>query len=150
MGTISIVFRVPVYDRTLRILKSLGDHHPGPYACYRLRDDGPNRRETCKHKHIKHTAATKCARSMSMGETFGAVNERVEIRCIKDVEAEDKTEVLKLVSEFFGGDMATTSLWMRAPNPMLGEISAEDYAALKGCDKLLERVRVALDENKRG
>jgi len=72
MATFSFVFRVPIVDLTL------GD---GPFQCIKARDDGApeSRRRPCGHRHRGKQAATKCARSLCLGQTFGAVNQRVEI-----------------------------------------------------------------------
>ena len=52
-----------------------------------------------------------------------------------------------LVKAFFGGDGDKTMLWMRTPNPLLGDRSPRDMIVNGRSDKLLKFVEQALAEN---
>ena len=70
MGSITITFRVPIVNLAKQ------NCQVAPYVVFRCRD---GYRKSCPHKHKKMTSAESCARSMSFGETSGAINEHVEI-----------------------------------------------------------------------
>jgi uncharacterized protein (DUF2384 family) len=55
--------------------------------------------------------------------------------------------ICNLVWGFFGDDVKT-QLWIRTPNPMLGDISPRDMLRLGRYKKLLRFITQALEENK--
>lgn len=59
----------------------------------------------------------------------------------------DIAEVRRLVKGFFDGDPDKTALWMRTPNPMLGNTSPEAMVIAGREGKLLRFVQAQLAEN---
>lgn len=55
--------------------------------------------------------------------------------------------LLNLVAQFFEGDAVKTALWVKTPNPMLGNISPRDMIRFGRYQKLLKFILNALSEN---
>lgn len=68
----TITFRVPVVDKTTKKSKP-------PFMNFRCSDD-TDRWRSCGHRHKLKSTAERCAYTMSLGETLGSVNQRIEIR----------------------------------------------------------------------
>ena len=74
MGTISIVFRVPIVNEFPDAL--------GPFVAMRCSDsEPPSRWRKCGHLHKSNKMALRCAKRMSLGMASGE-NERVEVRSL--------------------------------------------------------------------
>ena len=56
-------------------------------------------------------------------------------------------KIVKLVGQFFDGDLRKTLLWMRLENPMLGNISPNTMIALGRGGKLLQFIQDSVAEN---
>lgn len=59
----------------------------------------------------------------------------------------DWANLLNLVAQFFNGDVTKTALWIKTPNPILGNISPRDMIRFGRYQKLLKFVLNALSEN---
>lgn len=62
----------------------------------------------------------------------------------KDVE-----EIFRLITGFFEGDIDKAHLWMKLPNPLLGNVSPTNMIAWGRVEKLKNFVVTSLEENKR-
>ena len=58
-------------------------------------------------------------------------------------------QVMKVVQQFFEGDLHKTLLWMRLDNPMLGNVSPNTMIALGRGEKLLKFIEESIAENKK-
>ncbi len=53
----------------------------------------------------------------------------------------------RLVLDFFQGDDARAAVWFGTPNPLLGNLTPDGYANLKGWRRLLRWINEQLDAN---
>lgn len=60
---------------------------------------------------------------------------------------EQVANICSLVAEYFGGNPEKTSLWFKAPNPMLGTLTPRDMIRLGRYQKLMKFVLQARAEN---
>lgn len=62
-------------------------------------------------------------------------------------DTKNRNAVLKLVVEFFGGNVKKAELWMNSRNPLLGNITPEFMISVGRSDRLLKFVKNCIAEN---